>query len=390
MLVGRPPFTGSMEQLMYQHFTVQPPAPSKFNPRLPVALDTVLLRALSKQPDERFPSIADFADAFAEAARQPAPEGSDADDVGDYATLTISQSEADAGLSRLLTLPGGQEVTVTIPAGARDGQVIRIRRPDELAEQENAVLVNVVIKRPATPPPFREVSRAAQAPNTPATPPPFREVSRAAQAPNTPPLNLQPATLASDHDLPTIVSSRPEIEMTGMPRPAPPQAPRRRFGLVALVSVLIVLVLAGSVYFYTSHQSANSGPQLTPTHVVQVTPTFTPTPQPGLYIAGTYNGSSTDGNTFQTTHLSVFITQTNGQGVLKGSVTFNSAQVYQLSGKVDLKGNFGFTVQQAAGKTPLYFYGAVLNQVYLHGNYCSSSTASCSANTGYFTVGPRF
>src|SRR5215472_13416196 len=41
------------------------------------------------------------------------------------ATLAISKSEALNGTSRTLTLPGGQKVTVVVPAGAYDGQVIR-------------------------------------------------------------------------------------------------------------------------------------------------------------------------------------------------------------------------------------------------------------------------
>jgi hypothetical protein len=42
------------------------------------------------------------------------------------ATLAISQAEAFTGTSRTLTLPGGRKVTVNVPAGAYDGQVIRV------------------------------------------------------------------------------------------------------------------------------------------------------------------------------------------------------------------------------------------------------------------------
>ncbi len=67
MLAGRPPFVGSMEQLMFQHFSAQPPTPSSFNPDLPAAIDSVILRALAKKPQDRFPSIAAFASAFEQA-----------------------------------------------------------------------------------------------------------------------------------------------------------------------------------------------------------------------------------------------------------------------------------------------------------------------------------
>src|SRR6266700_1767903 len=42
------------------------------------------------------------------------------------ATLAISKSEAVTGTSRTLTMPGGRKVTVNVPAGAYDGQVIRV------------------------------------------------------------------------------------------------------------------------------------------------------------------------------------------------------------------------------------------------------------------------
>src|SRR5579859_237635 len=44
ILTGRPPFVGGMEQLMYQHFNVQPTPPSKYNTHLSAAVDRVLLR----------------------------------------------------------------------------------------------------------------------------------------------------------------------------------------------------------------------------------------------------------------------------------------------------------------------------------------------------------
>ncbi len=127
------------------------------------------------------------------------------------------------------------------------------------------------------------------------------------------------------------------------------------------------------------------------------TPTVTPTTrsQKGLYIAGTYNGSMYDETKQQTTNISVFIKQSKGSADFKGTftVTSPSQRAYPLHGKVDLQGNFSFTVQQPGGQMPLYFYGTVQHQQgvdYLHGNFCRSSTNSCSVNTGYFTVGPRY
>jgi eukaryotic-like serine/threonine-protein kinase len=69
LLVGRPPFVGNPGQVMRQHYLTPPPAPSSLNPRLSPAIDAVLMHALAKQPEERFPSIVDFARAFQQAAQ---------------------------------------------------------------------------------------------------------------------------------------------------------------------------------------------------------------------------------------------------------------------------------------------------------------------------------
>ncbi len=149
----------------------------------------------------------------------------------------------------------------------------------------------------------------------------------------------------------------------------------------------------------TQHQTAlrlvvyTSFAGQTPAYTPSVTPTTTP--QNGLSIAGTYNGSMYDETKQQTTNISVFIKQSKGRADFSGTFTVTSPSrgAYPLRGKVDLQGNFSFTVQQPGGQMPLYFYGTVQHHqdvYYLHGNFCRSSTNSCSGNTGYFTVGPRY
>ncbi len=65
LLTGQSPFTGqNQQQLWYQHFHFAPPPPSTMKPHIPAELDTVLLRALAKYPQDRFPSIFEFAQAF--------------------------------------------------------------------------------------------------------------------------------------------------------------------------------------------------------------------------------------------------------------------------------------------------------------------------------------
>lgn len=67
LLTGRTPFQGSGTEVMYQHLMSQPAPPGTLNPHLPSAVDGVILRALAKDPSQRFPSVSEFARALQQA-----------------------------------------------------------------------------------------------------------------------------------------------------------------------------------------------------------------------------------------------------------------------------------------------------------------------------------
>jgi serine/threonine protein kinase len=396
ILAGRPPFVGGMEQLMYQHFNVQPPPPSEYNPQLPAAVDAVILRALAKKPQDRFPSITDFAREFEQAMQLlPAgivvrPQQPNADDITRdiRSTLAISTEEAKAGTSRMITLPGGQQVKVTVSPGAVDGQIIRLQDlGDATIPVDELILTIAIISAEET----RLSANSISHEHTLLTP------QSKVQLPFEP---------SPGHDLPTIASSsNPNLQRTPEVQQQPPVPSRRRVSVpmtVGIISgVIVLLLLAGTVYFYNSSQAnahtlalsqTATALALIPKHAATVQPTPSPTLiPPGTYIAGTYNGSMTDATTGQTSTISIVIVQNKGSGALSGK--FTSQGTYALKGSVDMQGNFSFTVQQPAGQQPLYFYGSVQQGTYLHGTFCHSSTNSCSvgtANTNFFTVGPRF
>ena len=64
LLAGHPPFEGDPMYLMHQHLTAPPPPLHNFAPDVPPDIEHVLRRALAKKPDERYPSITEFANAF--------------------------------------------------------------------------------------------------------------------------------------------------------------------------------------------------------------------------------------------------------------------------------------------------------------------------------------
>jgi serine/threonine-protein kinase len=61
LVTGAPPFTGdSPVSVAYQHVREDPRLPSSINPVIPPALDAILLKALSKNPANRYQSAADM------------------------------------------------------------------------------------------------------------------------------------------------------------------------------------------------------------------------------------------------------------------------------------------------------------------------------------------
>lgn len=73
LLTGRTPFQGTLPQAIpHMHANVDPKPPSEVNSPLSPALDKVVLRALTKKPQDRFASVKDFASAFAAALKPSA------------------------------------------------------------------------------------------------------------------------------------------------------------------------------------------------------------------------------------------------------------------------------------------------------------------------------
>lgn len=145
LLTGNLPFQGRQEQMMYQHFQVTPLPPSLVNHLLSAHVDKVILQAMAKKPEERFPSILDFALALQQALQTMKSESDNATTIPPIrsgmlstpnarvpseqelrATLAITALEAYRGTIRILTLPGGKKVHVEVPALTADGDVIRL------------------------------------------------------------------------------------------------------------------------------------------------------------------------------------------------------------------------------------------------------------------------
>jgi hypothetical protein len=71
LLTGRVPFEGEqLLAIMLKLVNDPPPPPTSLNPQLPPAVEQVVLKAMSKNPDDRYPSAGKMAQALVEAARR--------------------------------------------------------------------------------------------------------------------------------------------------------------------------------------------------------------------------------------------------------------------------------------------------------------------------------
>ena len=129
MIAGRSPFDAeSNVDLAAKHLSDAPEPPSKFTPlEVPAGLDAVILKGLAKNPDERYQSAAEFAQALASVVRpgeetvvQDAamttafvPSATTASLGEDYAPYTTSITEAsveDGGLNGFFEYEDDEEL----------------------------------------------------------------------------------------------------------------------------------------------------------------------------------------------------------------------------------------------------------------------------------------
>jgi beta-lactam-binding protein with PASTA domain/predicted Ser/Thr protein kinase len=110
MLTGRPPFTGdSPMAIAYKQVNATPPTPSAANQEVPPELDAVVMRALSKNPANRYQTGQEFADDLERArtggqvmATPLLPAGGEATQVisRPQPTSVLPPQEEDRGSSR--------------------------------------------------------------------------------------------------------------------------------------------------------------------------------------------------------------------------------------------------------------------------------------------------
>ncbi|HLZ56676.1 MAG TPA: serine/threonine-protein kinase [Ktedonosporobacter sp.] len=145
---GEPPFWGDAPwSILRQHVTTPPPAPERLNPSITPALSAVILRALAKEPAQRFPSARALTVALAEALK--------------------------------VALPGEAEQPVSITTTSEQTLA---DEPEQIVESEETTIKTLVVKpalvatilpSPAAPPIKTPIPTTSPIP-TPLTTPPAR------------------------------------------------------------------------------------------------------------------------------------------------------------------------------------------------------------------------
>ncbi|MGB8346993.1 MAG: protein kinase, partial [Ktedonobacteraceae bacterium] len=144
LLTGRPPFSGNLYSIMHGHIQTQPPSPRQFQPLISTDIEAVILRALAKDPADRYPDMHSFAQAYREALELSASAQTDAHDQraisgAPTAHLDSSEREAIAAEETLALLSRGQgqigrEMITSLPERLSSPTAMQAERQADSAE----------------------------------------------------------------------------------------------------------------------------------------------------------------------------------------------------------------------------------------------------------------
>ena len=274
MLTGRVPFEGeSPLAVLMKHAYEPPPPPRRLNPSLPEDIDTLLLRALAKNPDERFQSAAEMAGAVARIANriEQSQARTQAANLYRAGAQAIEERRWDAAiesLNQLLAIDPHYEDAAKLLDGARKNAAlityplppqippVSIERSSQAAAQLSPVDLQPGPSAPSAEEQLDEHTTQNAAPNQPS---PARSVETAplpeeqpdeyatirVSAPISPPQQrsaelIAPAMLVNDQPAaPAPDASNPA---TSQPSGA---VPARRAALVWALPIVLLTLLAG-------------------------------------------------------------------------------------------------------------------------------------------------
>ncbi|MBO0781888.1 MAG: protein kinase, partial [Ktedonobacteraceae bacterium] len=121
-LTGIRPFQGTFSEIALQHLHASPPPLRDQLPTLPEAVEQVILRALSKQPEDRFACVQDFTAALQEVCQ---PTSTPLPTVGTIVSTSPTTPEAGSTVSVSSTTPEASPIVQAsgegLPVAAKAG-----------------------------------------------------------------------------------------------------------------------------------------------------------------------------------------------------------------------------------------------------------------------------
>lgn len=155
MLVGRPPFSGELTQLIMQKLMNKPQPPSAVRSDISPAVERAVMHALEKEPTARPESVTAWLDEF-EKAVEESTESNEAEDsrvviVAPQGAEVYVDDERYGSIGRsgrliLSSIPPGRHVLRVARAGEQDDERVIEINPDP-SEQ----IIQVQLKSPAAP-----------------------------------------------------------------------------------------------------------------------------------------------------------------------------------------------------------------------------------------------
>ncbi len=133
--------------VLYAHLSVPPPRLTAVRPELPGAVNQVLARALSKEPEDRYDSCGDFADALREAfglepydPSRPARAGSPAPQPASQpaASQLAAQPDSRAAETAMLTAPPDSPPTKLLPGSPSAPSLASVPSPPPVSPNSSA------------------------------------------------------------------------------------------------------------------------------------------------------------------------------------------------------------------------------------------------------------
>ncbi len=434
LLTGKNPFVGSgFEQLWHQHRTAQAQPPSTVNAAIPRSIDAVLMRGMAKNPQDRYPSMLAFADAYHQAL-QPNMESNMQSDRSNFTpvqqTLMVSENEARMGTSREIMLPSGERLSIFIPPGTFSGKVIPVER-----QGMPPVLVTVNVSPgmapPPPPPPLLEKTQlanpqgadpqqwnAGQRPNAQTqwgSGPNAPGQWNAGQGPNAPGQwnqgQVQGANVPGQWNQGQVQGANAQTQWgqgpgaippiqggqgNGTPPPAKPN--RTRIFVLAAVAVLIIIAAVIGIFAFTTvqhnQQVTATATAQNQTQVAQNNLNGTATQAANAAATqGAVNATATAANTFPAVAGNYSGTVTNNanagkqfvmnlalqqnQQSLTGTCTLDTVPFPIQNGAVTLSGNVSFSItipaSGSSSATTLNFVGSQQSNGNLSGTWTSTT-----------------